>query len=185
MKSFWLMGFDYGKAFPGDDELAPMREESAQPEFAGRGYSLYSRAETSRDFISTYGALFFIGIVLSLVFISAAVLLIYYKQISEGYEDQARFDIMQKVGMTKREIRKSVNVQVLLVFFIPLLLAGLHLAFAFPLVWKILQLFSLKNLPLLIWVTVGCYLVFALLYALVYRLTSNAYYKIVSGKAER
>ena len=185
MKSFWLMGFDYGKAFPGDDELAPMREDSARPEFAGRGYGLYSRAEAFRDFISTYGALFFIGIVLSIVFISAAVLIIYYKQISEGYEDQARFDIMQKVGMTKREIRKSVNVQVLLVFFIPLLLAGLHLAFAFPLVWKILQLFSLENLPLLIWVTVGCYLVFALLYALVYRLTSNVYYKIVSGKAER
>ena len=145
------------------------------------GFSFRSLAADRLDFYTAYGGLFFVGILLSIVFILAAVLIIYYKQVSEGYEDQARFAIMQKVGMDKRAIRKSINAQILLVFFLPLLLAGLHLAFAFPLVWRILQLFMLSNLKLLILVTVGAYLVFALLYTLVYRLTSNAYYNIVSG----
>lgn len=177
----WVMGFNLGKEYTGDNVYEPLHGFSDRHNVP---ISFVSRAEALRDFVSTYGALFFVGIILSIVFIAAAVLIIYYKQISEGYEDQARFDIMMKIGMTKREIRKSVNVQVLLVFFIPLLLAGLHLAFAFPLIWKILRLFAFENLSLEIWVTLGCYLVFAALYALVYRLTSNAYYKIVSGKAE-
>ncbi|HIY27423.1 MAG TPA: ABC transporter permease, partial [Firmicutes bacterium] len=116
--------------------------------------------------------------------IFAAVLIMYYKQISEGYEDQSRFEIMQKVGMTKKEIRKSVNSQVLTVFFLPLLVAGVHLAFAFPLIYRLLILFSLTNLHLLILVTVCAYLVFALFYVLVYRITSGAYYHIVSGTSK-
>lgn len=83
----------------------------------------------------------------------------YYKQISEGYEDQSRFGIMQKVGMTKKEIRKSINSQVLTVFFLPLIAAGLHLTFAFPMISKLLVLFGLTNTKLLILVTVLCYLV--------------------------
>jgi putative ABC transport system permease protein len=121
---------------------------------------------------------------LSVVFIFAAVLIIYYKQISEGYEDQSRFEIMQKVGMTNEEIRRSINSQVLTVFFMPLLMAGLHLAFAFPLIWKILQFFNINNLPLLIGVNVGCFCAFGLCYGLVYRVTSNVYYGIVSGANE-
>ncbi len=155
---------------------------------AGRNiaeYSTYSRENERDDFFSTYGGLFFIGIILSLAFVLATVLILYYKQISEGYEDRQRFDIMRRVGMSTREIRKSVNSQILTVFFLPLIPAGMHLAFAFPLVWKILQLFGLTNLKLLIFVTIGCYLVFALLYTLVYRLTSNAYYTIVSGGKSR
>ena len=108
----------------------------------------------------------------------------YYKQISEGYEDQFRFEIMQKVGMTKKEIRKSINSQILTVFFLPLLTAGIHLVFAFPLIHKLLALFSLTNIKLLILVTVICYLIFALFYVLVYRITSRAYYSIVSGAKE-
>lgn len=135
-------------------------------------------------FYGLYGGLFFLGVLLGIVFIFAAVLIIYYKQVSEGYEDQSRFDIMQKVGMTKKEIRKSINSQILTVFFLPLATAGIHLAFAFPLIKKLLMLFSLTNTGLLIGVTVACYLIFALFYVIVYRLTSGAYYSIVSGAKE-
>lgn len=131
-------------------------------------------------FYGLYGGLFFLGILLGAVFVFAAVLIIYYKQISEGYEDQSRFEIMQKVGMTRKDIKKSINSQVLTVFFLPLLTAGIHLAFAFPLIYKMLILFSLTNLRLLIVVTIGCYLIFAFFYMLVYRITSKGYYHIVS-----
>ncbi len=146
------------------------------------GWGCYSGcvATARADFYGAYGSLFFLGIILSVVFIFAAAMIIYYKQISEGYEDQARFDIMQKVGMTKADIKKSINSQVLTVFFAPLLLAGLHLAFAFPLVWKILQMFSLTNLWFVIGVTVAAFLLFAAFYALIYKLTARAYYKIVA-----
>ena len=147
--------------------------------------SCESLVESRAEFYTMYGGLFFIGIMLSIVFIFAAVLIIYYKQVSEGYEDRARFEVMQKVGMTRREIRRSINSQVLTVFFMPLITAGLHLAFAFPLVWKILQLFELNNKKLLILVTLGCFLVFALFYAAVYRITSNTYFGIVSGTKEK
>ena len=119
-----------------------------------------------------------------MVFILAAVLIIYYKQICEGYEDQARFDIMQKVGMTKVEIRKSINSQVLTVFFLPLLMAGAHLAFAFPLIRKLLLLLGLTNVWLFAGVTVVCFVAFALFYVLIYRLTSRSYFRIVSGMRE-
>ncbi len=142
-------------------------------------------AASERDsFYAMYGGLFFLGILLGIVFVFAAVLIMYYKQISEGYEDQSRFDIMQKVGMTKREIKKSINSQILTVFFLPLLMAGVHLAFAFPLISKLLALFALTNTTLLVLVTLGCFLVFALFYVLVYRITSRAYYSIVSGAKE-
>lgn len=137
-------------------------------------------ARERSGFYGIYGGLFFLGILLGVVFVFAAVLIIYYKQISEGYEDQSRFEIMQKVGMTEKDIKRSVNSQVLTVFFLPLIMAGIHLAFAFPLVHKLLILFSLKNLKLLLIVTLFCYLMFALFYMLVYRITSKEYYKIVS-----
>lgn len=134
-----------------------------------------------QDFLSAYGGLFFLGIVLSVMFAAATILMIYYKQISEGYEDEKRFEIMQKIGMTRQDIRKSINAQMLTVFFAPLLLAGVHLAFAFPMIWNSLKLFGLHNLSLLVWVTVLCFGCFAVLYCLLYRLTSQVYYSIVSG----
>lgn len=137
------------------------------------------------EFFGLYGGLFFLGIILGIVFIFAAVLIMYYKQVSEGYEDQSRFEIMQKVGMTKREIKKSINSQMLTVFFMPLIAAGVHLAFAFPMIYKMLILFGLVNKVFLIMVTVGCFLLFALLYMLVYKITSRAYYSIVSGGNEK
>ena len=140
-----------------------------------------SAAEERTGFYALYGGMFFLGILLGLVFILAAVLMIYYKQVSEGYEDQARFTIMQKVGMTKKEIRKSINSQILTVFFLPLLAAGVHVIFAFPMIQRTLMMFGLTNVPLLVLVAVGCYLLFGLFYVIVYRGTSRAYFKIVSG----
>jgi putative ABC transport system permease protein len=149
-----------------------------------RSYSIVSRADDYEDFFTTFGGLFYLAIILSIVFLLAAVLIIYYKQISEGYEDQSRFEIMQKVGMTKREIRKSINSQLLTVFFLPLAGAGLHLIFAFPMIRQILSLFKLTNLELFTVVTLICFALFALFYTIVYRITSNAYYHIVSGTRE-
>lgn len=148
------------------------------------GYSMRSYAGARDDFYGSFGGLFFLGIMLSIVFILAAVLIIYYKQISEGYEDQSRFEIMQKVGMTKTDIRKSINSQMLTVFFLPLLFAIVHLGFAFPIINKLLLLFGLDNLGLLLLTAAISALVFALFYIIVYRVTSNAYYSIVSGAKE-
>lgn len=141
-----------------------------------------SSAYNRNDIYSLYGGLFFLGAMLGLVFIFAAVLIMYYKQITEGYEDQSRFEILQKVGITKKEIRRSINSQVLTVFFAPLLMAGIHLAFSFPLIYKLLFLFGLTNQQLFIIVMICCFLLFTLLYTVIYRLTSHTYYNIVSGK---
>lgn len=143
-----------------------------------------SREASRDDYYSMFGGLFYIAIILSIVFIIAAVLIIYYKQISEGYEDRARFDIMQKVGMTKREIKKSINSQLLTVFFLPLAAAGLHLAFAFPMIKRILMVFNLNNPMLFAMTTLISFAVFAVAYTIVYKITSNAYYGIVSGIKE-
>ncbi len=144
-----------------------------------------SRDENRASFYGIYGGLFYLGVLLSIVFLCAAVLILYYKQISEGYEDQPRFAIMQNVGMTKREIRACINRQLLTVFFLPLLLATLHLAFAFPIIRKLLLLFNYDNAPFFAAVTALCVVVFALVYGVVYRITSNAYYHIVSDAKEQ
>ncbi len=145
-------------------------------------YSYTCVAAEKDDFYSTFGGLFFIGILLSALFIFAAAMIIYYKQVSEGYEDQMRFAIMQKVGMTRRDIKKSINSQILTVFFAPLGFAGIHLAFAFPMVWKLLQLFNLHNCGLVIGVTAVGFLGFSLFYALIYKITARAYYMLISEK---
>ena len=144
-------------------------------------YSVDSREDNRESFYDLNGSLFFLGIVLSTVFLLAAVMIIYYKQLSEGYEDYARYEIMQKVGMTKQDIRKSINSQMLTVFFSPLLMAGLHLCFAFPFLWKIMMMFGLDNRTLIIAITVICYIIFGIFYVVVYKITSNLYFYIVSG----
>ena len=136
--------------------------------------------ETERySFYSLFGGLLFLGILLSVVFLFGTVLIMYYKQISEGYEDAARFEILQKVGMTRKEIKKSINSQILTVFAAPLLASGVHLCFAFPLIQKLLLMFGLSNTPLLVGVTVGSYLIFGVLYAVMYKATSRSYYQLV------
>lgn len=152
-----------------------------QEGFVFKNCNINSREANREDFFITYGGLFYLGIILSIVFILAAALIIYYKQISEGYEDQARFEIMQKVGMTKKEIRKSIDSQMLTVFFFPLLLAGAHVCFAFPVIKKMLALFGLFNSSLFVITSFISFLIFTILYVLVYRATSNAYFNIVSN----
>lgn len=134
------------------------------------------------NFYALYGGLFFLGILFGTVFIAAAVLIMYYKQISEGFEDKSKFSILQKVGMTKSEIRKSINSQVLTVFFAPLAAAGVHMAFAFGIVSRLLMLFGLTDKKLFAIVTLCCFVLFGILYTAVYIITSSSYCKIVSDK---
>ena len=133
------------------------------------------------DFFGTFGGLLFIGVMLSFVFLVVAILIIYYKQITEGFEDSKRFEIMQKVGMTKKDIQKSINSQMLTVFYMPIIMAVVHLAFAFPIIFKILTLFALYNYYLFINVTIVTVVVMAIIYAIAYKLTSKTYYKILVG----
>lgn len=144
-------------------------------------YSCESREDGRSSFYSLYGGLLFLGILLSVVFLFGTVLIMYYKQISEGYEDAGRFEILQKVGMTKKEIKRSINSQILTVFTAPLLMAGVHLAFAFPMLHRLLVLMGLTNISLFAIITVGGFLVFAALYALMYKLTSHSYYQLVKS----
>ena len=132
-----------------------------------------------------YGGMFFLGIIFGSVFILAAVLIMYYKQISEGYDDRARFDILRKVGMNDRDIRRAVNSQVLTVFFAPLITAGVHMAFAFPMLTKLLGLFGVRDTGFLTVVTLVCFGVFAAMYTLVYLITSRSYYRIVSSDGKK
>lgn len=151
---------------------------------ASCGFSIESIAGSLEMFMGLYGGLFFLGILLGIVFVFAAVLIMYYKQISEGYEDRSRFDIMKKVGMTEKEIKKSINSQVLTVFFAPLVMAGIHLAFNFPLINRTITLLGFTNPALLLGTTVACFSVFAVLYVIVYRITSSSYFNIVNAKAQ-
>ncbi len=125
------------------------------------------------------GALLFLGIILGLVCLFATVLIVYYKQISEGYEDRARFQIMQKVGMSRREVKSTINSQVLLVFFLPLVVAGMHLAFAFPILEKVLHILLLSSTSLFVVCSLVTFGVFAAVYTLIYTATARTYYKIV------
>jgi len=145
--------------------------------------SLESAAGSKESFFAVYGGLFFIGIFLGALFLMATVLIIYYKQISEGYDDKERFNIMQKVGMSKAEIKKSINRQILMVFFLPLVFAVIHITFAFPMIAKLLAVLNLINVPLLRLCTVVTILVFAVIYTVVYFLTARVYLRIVDGEA--
>ncbi|WP_102272771.1 ABC transporter permease [Cytobacillus massiliigabonensis] len=136
--------------------------------------------ESKESFYSLYGGLFFLGLFLGALFIMATVLIMYYKQISEGYDDKERFAIMQKVGLSKEEIKKSIKSQVLVVFFLPLVAAVIHIAFAFKVITKLLALLNLTNIGLFVICTAATILIFAVFYAMVYTLTAREYYKIVS-----
>ena len=137
--------------------------------------------ELSREnFFSLYGSLFFIGLYLGSMFLIATVLIIYYKQISEGYDDRERYQIMQKVGMGKREVRRSIRSQVLLVFFLPLVAAVIHIAVAFNVIDKLLAMLGLVNTPLFLACTAATVLVFAVFYVMVFAVTAREYYKIVN-----
>ena len=142
-------------------------------------YSVISRQDNAMDLYTMYGGFLFLGVFLGLLFLLSTVLIIYYKQISEGYEDQRRYQIMQQVGMSPREVRSSIRSQVLLVFFLPLVTAGIHVAAAFPMLCKLLELFNLFDVRLFALCAAGTLLVFCAIYALVYGLTTRTYSRIV------
>ena len=178
----FFCGYDFG--LPEEETLEAHRALEAAVKALASEQKIHCRVECPiverQDFYITFGGLFFIGMILSAMFIAAAALIIYYKQVSEGYEDQSRFAIMRKVGMTRQDIKKSINSQILTVFFTPLLMAGIHLAFAFPLVWQLLTMFSLTNKRLAICTNIGAFLIFCVFYVVIYRFTAHAYYRIVS-----
>lgn len=147
------------------------------------GWTSDVRADGYPTLRSTYGSFLFLGFFLGFVFLLATVLIIYYKQVSEGYDDCGRFRIMQQVGMTHREVKATIRTQVLLMFFLPLVTAAIHIAFAFPLVKQIVFAFGVQNVHLFLLCTLGTFAVFALLYTLVYLITARSYYRIVSAKA--
>ena len=162
-----------------------IRERVRELDYTGDGgfysYNVACKAEERADFYGLFGGIFFLGIFLSILFLAATVLIIYYKQVTEGYEDEARFEIMRKVGMTAKDIRKSINSQMLTVFFLPLVTAAVHTAFAFPIVQKLLAIFNLRNTALSLMVTGVAIVIFGIFYGVIYKITSNAYYSIVCG----
>lgn len=140
------------------------------------------RQQEYESYYADNGSLLFIGIFLGSLFLMGTAMIIYYKQISEGYEDQKRFEIMQKVGLSRREVRSSVRRQILMVFFLPLLMAILHITMAFPMIRRLLLLFGMTNTKLFIGCTAGTVLIFAVVYGLIYLMTARSYYHIVERK---
>lgn len=156
-------------------------EKAAGTIEVGMNYSTIKQ-ELYNSFYSMFGGILFLGIFLGLLFLMGAAMIIYYKQVSEGYEDKERFEIMQKVGMTHKEVKSSIHRQILMVFFLPLGMAALHIAMAFPMVKRLLALFSMTNSGLFARCAVVTLLVFALVYGVIYGLTAKVYYKIVERK---
>ena len=154
----------------------------SQPEgYDADGFTGYleCRSVEAESYGVDFAGLFFIGIFLGLLFIMATVLIMYYKQLTEGCEDQTRFEIMQNVGMSHKEVRSAINSQILIIFFLPLVTAGVHVAFAFPFIFRILTLMNLFNFSLFAACTAGCFLAFTVFYVITYILTSRLYYRIV------
>ncbi len=164
-----------------DDEKAAVEKKITDritEELPGTYFS--SSQEGTENFFSFYGCLFFIGMYLGFMFLVATVLIIYYKQISEGLDDRERYVIMQKVGMDKREIRRAIRSQILIVFFLPLLFSILHIIVAFNVITKLLGVFGLFNTGLFVLCTVATVLIFAVFYIIVFAITAREYYKIVN-----
>ncbi len=180
----WRGQYDFDAS---DEALAAMVDDyfAASNEGAGVDAGYYDvlridlRSEAEQEVYGLSGGFLFLGVFLGIVFLMATVLIIYYKQVSEGYEDNARFEIMRKVGLSEREARRAIRSQILTVFFMPILVAAIHIAFDFNLVVLLLRLFSLTNVKLTALCTLGTLLVFCAVYAVVYALTARSYYKIV------
>ena len=163
--------------------------ETALVDVAVRGdydWTLYSlrcrQKEYYEEYLAFYGAMFFLGMFLGFLFVMTTVTIMYYKQVSEGMEDRGRYVIMQKVGMTRAEVRSSIRSQVLTVFFLPLGTAAVHVACAFPMIVYILAAFGVQDVKLFAKCTLGCFGAFAVLYIAVYLLTARAYNRIVEGQ---
>ena len=186
--TFPIYSYDFDVAGGDPEDIAALREALGTVDFSGPGVEyealLFEDSATSRQsFMELYGGLFFLGLFLGVLFLLGTALIIYYKQVSEGYDDARRFNIMQKVGMSHKEVKQSIHSQILLVFFLPLVMAVLHLAFAFPMLQKILLVMGLNNFPLILCSTLGCVGVFAVAYLVIYALTARTYYNIVETAA--
>lgn len=186
--TFPIYSYDFDVAGGDPEDIAALREALGTVDFSGPGVEyealLFEDSATSRQsFMELYGGLFFLGLFLGVLFLLGTALIIYYKQVSEGYDDARRFNIMQKVGMSHKEVKQSIHSQILLVFFLPLVMAVLHLAFAFPMLEKILLVMGLANTQLILLSTLGCVAVFALAYLIIYALTARTYYNIVETAA--
>lgn len=182
-----MLNYTYQFDLSGTDaeQLDALHALLSDPAFASAAeaanvqYTTDMRADGYPTLRSMYGGFLFLGFFLGFVFLFATVLIIYYKQVSEGYDDCGRFRIMQQVGMTPKEVKATIRTQVLLMFFLPLVTAAIHIAFAFPLIKQIVFAFGLQNVHLFLLCTLGTFGVFALLYTFVYLLTARTYYRIV------
>lgn len=148
----------------------------------GPGYYISTKEAMRSDYYSTYGGMLFLGLFLGTLFLMVTVLIIFYKQISEGYDDRERYAIMEKVGMSNDEVKKSIRSQILTVFFLPIVVAVIHVVMAFPMIRLILSAFNLTNIALFTACVAGTALVFFVIYLAVFLLTSRSYYKIVGNQ---
>ncbi len=176
----WYYGFDLEE----DGEKKIEFEEILSKKLDKENLNGYteSRERNRKDVYALYGSIFFLGIFLGILFLMATVLIIYYKQVSEGYEDRERFIIMQKVGMSHKEVKRSIHSQILLVFFLPLVTAVIHIIAAYPILERLLAMLHLSNDSIFMMVLAITVLLFALLYGWIYAITARTYYKIVSQK---
>ena len=179
----YLMGITYNKSFDieGSGEVKKNVEEQLKTALEEQVPEAFSsgRQVKRESFYELYGSLFFMGMYLGFMFLMVTVLIIYYKQISEGYDDKERYKIMQQVGMDKREVKKSIRSQVLMVFFLPLVMAIIHVAAAFKVITKMLAMFYMTNTALFIECTIATIVVFAMIYCIIFVLTEREYYRIV------
>lgn len=146
------------------------------------GWSIDSRESAYRNFYALYGGLLFLGLFLGIMFLMVTVLIIFYKQISEGYDDKKRFEIMEKVGMSNDEVKATIRSQVRIIFLLPLVTAAIHLFAAFPMLRRLLAMFSLTNVVLFVKCIIGTILIFGIIYYAVFKITSRTYYKIVGNQ---
>lgn len=175
--------FEYSLNLDGDSDKKAAFTSAAYNYFKASedSFAVDSREGLKEEFLSMYGGLFFIGIFLGTMFIGFTALIIYYKQISEGLDDRQRYEIMQKVGMSPKEVKSTINSQILKVFFLPLIVAVIHLAFAFKIIFQILSLLGMVNTVLYLICSAGTVLAFALIYMFIYYFTAKAYFKIVNA----
>lgn len=142
-------------------------------------YGLEFKHDVQQMYMDMFGSLFFLGIFLGILFLMAAILIMYYKQLSEGYEDQKRFEIMQNVGMSQKEVKQTIQSQVLIFFFLPLVVAVIHMAFAFKMIVKMFGIFLVSGTSLFIWCTIISVIILAIIYSIIYFFTAKTYYRIV------
>ena len=181
-KYFSRIQYHYGFDLDADQEtqIRIFDEVMAKAAVLPQGIQGECAAAQRASYFSLNAGLLFLGIFLGTLFVMATVLIIYYKQVTEGYDDTSRFEIMQKVGLSKAEIRRSIRSQILLMFFLPLAAAAVHISAAFPIITRLLAAMNLTNVSLFAATTAGTLAVFAAVYAAVYVLTSRVYFKIVS-----